>query len=97
MIVNKIECKNLIEDILGSRARVKILKILAKHEELTISLIIKKARLNYSCVLKHLNFLKNISLIQEKKFGRIKIYRYKSENIKARSFKNLIEIWEGEL
>ncbi len=95
MIVDKIECKNLIEDILGSRARVKIMKILAEHEELTISLIIKKARLNYSCVLKHLNFLKNINLIQEKRFGRIKIYRYKSENIKARSFKNLIEIWEG--
>jgi DNA-binding transcriptional ArsR family regulator len=91
------ENKNQIEDILGSRARVKILRILAKYEELTISLIIKKARLNYSCVVKHLKFLKKISLIQEKKFGRIKIYRYKSENIKARSFKNLIEIWEGVL
>lgn len=97
MIVNGIEKKNLIEDLLGSRARVKILKTLARYEELTISLIIKKTRLNYTCVLKHLNFLKMINLIQEKKFGRIKIFRYKSENLKARSLKNFIEIWEGDL
>ena len=96
MIVNGIEKKNLIEDLLGSRAKVKILKTLAIHEELTISLIITKTRLNYKCALKHLNDLKKFNLIQEKKFGRIKIFRYKSENIKARSLKNFIEIWEGD-
>ncbi len=96
MINNQLEKKKLIEDLLGSRARVKILKALAKFDELTISLIIKKTRLNYACVLKHLNFLKLHNLIQEKKFGRIKIFRYKSENMKARSFRNFIEIWEGD-
>ena len=95
MINNKLEKKDLIEDLLGSRARVKILKALARDDELTISLIIRKTRLNYSCVLKNLNFLKLHNLIQEKKFGRIKIFRYKSENMKARSFRNFIEIWEG--
>ncbi len=96
MINNQLEKKDLIEDLLGSRAKVKILKILAKFDELTISLIIKKTKLNYTCVLKHLNFLKMHDLIQEKKFGRIKIFRYKSENIKARSLRNFIEIWEGD-
>ena len=96
MIVNRFESKNLLEDLLGSRARVKILKSLAINEELTISLIISKTRLNYSCVLKHLNYLKMKNLIQEKNFGRIKIFRYKLENLKARSFKNFMEIWEGD-
>ena len=96
MINNQLKKKELIEDLLGSRARVKILKILAKYDELTISLIIKKTKLNYTCVLKHLNFLKLHDLIQEKKFGRIKIFRYKSENTKARSLRNFIEIWEGD-
>ncbi len=95
MITHKLEKKS-IEDLLGSRARVKILKILAKYNELTISLIIRKTRLNYSCVLKHLNFLKFHNLIQEKKFGRIKVFRYKIENMRARSLKNFIEIWEGD-
>jgi predicted transcriptional regulator len=96
LIVSRHENKNLIEDLLGSRARVKILKSLAINEELTISLIISKTRLNYSCVLGHLNYLKKKNLIQEKKFGRIKIFRYKLENIKARSFKKFMEIWEGD-
>jgi len=94
MIISKE--KYLIEELLGSKARVKILKTLAKNEELTISLIINQTRLNYSNVMKHLNHLKNLDLIQEKKFGRIKIYRYKIENIKARSLKKFIEIWEGD-
>lgn len=96
MIETESKKKYLIEDLLGSKARIKILKALARDEELTISLIINKTRLNYSNALKHLNFLKAINLIQEKNFGRIKIFRFKIENIKARSLKNFIEIWEGE-
>ncbi|MFX1303286.1 MAG: winged helix-turn-helix domain-containing protein [Promethearchaeota archaeon] len=96
MSLNSVEKTNKIEEILGSRARVKILKTLAINEELTISLIINKTRLNYSCVIKHLNYLKTINLIQEKKFGRIKIFRFKLENMKARSFKKFLEIWEGD-
>ena len=38
MIVNRFESKNLLEDLLGSRARVKILKSLAINEELTAHL-----------------------------------------------------------
>jgi len=86
----------LIENVLGSKARVKILKTLAKNKELTLSLIINNTRLNYSNTIKHLNYLKKINIIQEKRFGRIKIFRYKLENIKARCFKNFLDIWEGD-
>ena len=71
------ENKFLIEDLLGSRARVKILKTLAQNEELTISLIINQTKLNYSNVIKHLNHLIDLNLVQEKTFGRIKIFRYR--------------------
>lgn len=97
MIINKKSKKHLIEELLGSKARLKILKTLALNEELNISLIISKTKLNHANVLKHLNFLKSFNLIQEKKFGRIRIYRYKTENIKARSLKNFIEIWERDI
>ena len=97
MIINKERKRYFIEDLLGSRARIKIIKTLAQNEELNISLIISKTKLNHANVLKHLNFLKSFNLIQEKKFGRIRIYRYKTENIKARSLKNFIEIWERDI
>lgn len=95
MIINETKKRYSIEDLLGSKARIKILKTLAINNELNISLIISITKLNHSNVIKHLNILKSFNLIQEKKFGRIKIYRYKIENIKARSLKKFIEIWEG--
>ncbi|NVM35857.1 MAG: winged helix-turn-helix transcriptional regulator [Candidatus Lokiarchaeota archaeon] len=95
MIVNTPKKRKKFEDLMGSRARVKILKTLAINEELSITQIINKTKLNYSCASKHLNYLKMIDLIQEKKFGRIKIFRYKLENLKARSLRKFIEIWEG--
>ena len=90
------EPKRLIEDLFGSRARVKILKELALKEELNISLIIKKTKLNHAGVKKHLRYLLDVGLVQEKKFGRIRIYRFKLENIKARSFLKFLRIWEDE-
>ncbi|KKN39632.1 hypothetical protein LCGC14_0741370 [marine sediment metagenome] len=90
------ENKHLVEDVLGSRARVKIIKALAFDEELTISLLIRKTRLNYVIAMKHLKKLESLNLISEKRFGRIRIYRYNIENPKARSLKKFMEIWEDE-
>jgi len=85
-----------IENLLGSKARVKILKTLALNNELNISKIIKKTKLNHKNVNRHLNYLKKVDLVQQKNFGRIRIYRFKEENLKARSFKNFIKIWEDK-
>ncbi len=85
----------LLEDLLGSRARVKILKVLAIKKELNISSIIKEANLNHRNAIKHLQYLKEVDLVQQKNFGRIKIFRFKKENLRARSFKNFLEIWEN--
>jgi len=88
--------KIIFEELLGSRARSKILKVLAQSEELTISLLINKTRLNYSNVVKHLKYLIDLELVQEKKFGRIKIYRYQIENKIAKSLKEFIDLLEED-
>ena len=63
-------------------------------EELNISAIARIANLNHSTTSQHLEFLVNIGLVQEKRFGRIKIFRYCIENYKAKSLKKLFEIWK---
>ena len=57
--------------------------------------MINKARTNYNTALRHLHILEKCNLIEERKFGRIRIFRYKRENIKARMFYQFIEIWNG--
>ena len=83
------------EEVFSSKGRSKILKILAMKEELNISNIVKNTGLNHSSVKNHIKYLQNINFIQEKAFGRIRIYRLKCENLKVKALKNLIEYWES--
>ena len=86
----------MIEDVFSSKGRVRILRILSEIGELNISEITRRARLNYTTTNEHLQILEKAGLIKHKSFGRIRIYRFNEENIKARSIKDLIEIWEHE-
>jgi len=82
-----------IEEVLSSKGRILILKILAEMDELNISAIARVTNLNHNTTSQHLEYLTKVGLVQEKRFGRIKIFRFRSENIKARSLKKLFEIW----
>ncbi|MFB0560644.1 MAG: ArsR/SmtB family transcription factor [Candidatus Lokiarchaeia archaeon] len=84
-----------LEKIFSSKGRIKIVKVLVEEGELNISEIAKRANLNYSTTNQHLNFLEKAGLVQEKIFGRIRIYRFRTENIKAQAIKNLFEIWKS--
>lgn len=85
----------LFEEVLGSRSRVKILRTLAAHGEMNVTAIVTETRLNHRVVLHHLQYLSQISFVQEKVFGRIRIFRFRDENLKAKMLKNLINFWEG--
>ncbi|KXH76714.1 MAG: hypothetical protein AM326_02160 [Candidatus Thorarchaeota archaeon SMTZ-45] len=87
--------KIAIEDIFSSRGRIKILKELAVSNELNISELCRRVDLNHSSTKSHLEVLLNSGLIEEKKFGRIKIYRYKIEDLRARSLRSLFNLWES--
>jgi DNA-binding transcriptional ArsR family regulator len=84
-----------IEDIFSSKGRIKILKELAVSNELNISELCRRVDLNHSSTKSHLEVLLDSGLIEEKKFGRIKIYRYKIEDLRARSLKSLFSLWES--
>lgn len=95
MIDQVIEKKLALEDVFQSKGRIKILKILAKEGELNISEIARRAHMNHNSTRYHLNFLVKANILQEKKFGRIRIYRFRKESIRVRAIKNLFEIWEN--
>ncbi|MBS7246954.1 MAG: winged helix-turn-helix domain-containing protein [Candidatus Jordarchaeales archaeon] len=84
----------MLEDVFSSKGRVRVIRVLAKAEELNISEIARRANLNYRATNNHLKALRNAGLIQEKRFGRVRIFRFKSENTKALALKQLVEAWE---
>lgn len=95
IIEDKVKEKLALEDIFQSKGRIKILKILAIEGELNISEIARRAHINHNSTRYHLNFLVKSNVLQEKIFGRIRIYRFKIEEMRVRAIKNLFEIWEN--
>ena len=85
--------KTEIEDVLSSRGRVRILKLLAELGELNVSAISRTINLNHSAAKEHLRFLTEVGLIKEKRFGRILIYQFEENNILAQSLKQVFKIW----
>ena len=83
-----------VELLFSSRGRIKIIRLLAECGELNISEIAKRTQLNHSTTRRHLQFLERAKLVQEKTFGRIRIYRYKVENLRALALRRFFELWE---
>lgn len=84
-----------IEEIFSSKGRVKILKVLSERGELNISAIAKKAGLNHSTTNTHLKKLCELGIVEEKKFGRIRIFRLKKEDPKGFAILNLFNAFKG--
>jgi DNA-binding transcriptional ArsR family regulator len=84
-----------IEEVFSSKGRIKILKELALSRELNISELCRRVSLNHTTTKKHLEVLMESGLVEEKVFGRIKIYRYRIEDLRARSLKNMLDLWRS--
>ena len=70
-----------VEDILGSKGRIRVLKVLSESRELNISEIGRRTGLNYSSVDRHLEKLEELGLIREKRYGKIRIFEILFRNL----------------
>ena len=84
-----------LEQLFCSKARAKTIKVLAENKTLNISAIIKLTKLNHKVVESHLEFLTEAGIVEEKRYGKVRIFRFKEENIKAKGIKNLIKLIEN--
>ncbi len=72
------------------------MRILVEIGELNISEIARRAGLNYATTNQHLEALENYGLIQHKKFGRIRIFRFNEANSRANLIKEMMEAWANK-
>lgn len=95
-----LENENMIEEIFSSKGRVRVLRTLIKEQELNISEIARKTRLSHTSVEEHLEKLCKASIITEKRFGRIRIFKFNENNPIAKIIKDMFgkieEILEEE-
>jgi len=85
-----------IEEVFSSKPRMKILRLVARFGALNVSDIARRINLNYSTTNKHLKLLETEGIIQQRVYGRIRMYKFRDGSPKARAVQNLIEVWEQD-
>ena len=83
-----------VEDVLSSRLRMRILKILGQIGELNVSDIARRLGVNFTTTSGHLRVLENEGLLLHKSYGRIRLYRLNDKSAKAVAVGNLMDVWE---
>ncbi|MBN1244195.1 winged helix-turn-helix transcriptional regulator [Candidatus Bathyarchaeota archaeon] len=83
-----------IEEVFSSKPRMKILRLVARLGALNVSDIARRINLNYSTTNQHLKLLEAEGILQQRVYGRVRMYRFNDRSPKAIAVQNLIETWE---
>ncbi len=83
-----------LEQVFSSKPRMKILKLIDKLGQLNVSDIARRIKMNYSATDAHLKLLESEGILQQRVYGRIRLYRFNEGSAKAKAVQNLIEVWE---
>ncbi len=85
-----------IEEVFSSKPRMKILKLVSRLGELNVSDIARRIGMNFTTTSKHLRVLEDESILQQRTYGRIRMYRFNQTSTKAKAVQTLIDAWEEE-
>ena len=85
-----------VEEVFSSKPRMKILRLVARLGALNVSDIARRINLNYSTTNQHLKLLEAEGILQQRVYGRIRMYRFNDGSPKAIAVQNLIETWEQD-
>jgi len=85
-----------IEEVFSSKPRMKILRLVARLGALNVSDIARRISLNYSTTNQHLKLLEAEGILQQRVYGRVRMYRFNDRSPKAIAVQNLIETWEQD-
>ena len=83
-----------LEEVFSSKPRMKILKLIYNLGSLNVSDIARRIKTNYSSTAEHLKVLEAEGILQERVYGRVRMYRFNDGSAKAKAVQNLIDAWE---
>ncbi len=89
-----IEAVNTINDILGSKTKLRIIKLLICNNALNITKIVRMSGLNHTIIRKNLKELVDKNIIIEDKIDNFTIYRINVENSVVKKLLMIIECKE---
>jgi DNA-binding transcriptional ArsR family regulator len=83
-----------LEEVFSSKPRMKILKLIERLGELNVSDVARRIGVNFTTTSRHLRILEEEGILQERTYGRIRMYRFNQNSLRAKAVQALIEAWE---
>ncbi|MCE4606166.1 MAG: ArsR family transcriptional regulator [Desulfurococcales archaeon] len=80
-----------IEDILTSKGRIRVIKVLLKYGATNINTLIRESGLTHRLVNKYITELKEENLVTERRYGRLRVIEINYQNPKVSMLKMLLE------
>ncbi len=85
-----------IEEVFSSKSRMKILKLIYQLGQLNVSDVARRLKLNFASTSEHLKVLESEGILQERTYGRVRMYRFNEGSAKAKAVQNLLDVWEQD-
>lgn len=82
-----------LEEVLSSKPRMKILKLIYQLGQLNVSDLARRIKMNYTATAGHLKILEKEGIIEARVYGRVHMYRL-GDSERAKAVAALIEAWE---
>jgi predicted transcriptional regulator len=83
-----------LEEVFSSKLRMKILKLIYNLGSLNVTDVARRINANFASTAENLEVLEAEGILQERVYGRVRMYRFKEGSAKAKAVQNLIEVWE---
>jgi len=83
-----------LEEVLSSKSRMKILKLIYQLGQLNVSDVARRLKLNFVSTSKHLKLLESEGILQERTYGRVRMYRFDDGSAKGKALQKLLDVWE---
>jgi len=82
-----------LERVLSSIGRVRILTLLSEVEELHLTEIAKRTEQSYSSTERHLDELSDAGIVEERDYGRVRVFKLSQGDSHAKLLQELILKW----
>jgi len=79
--------------ILSSSGRIRILTLLSEVEQLHLTEIAKRTDQSYSATERHLDDLSKAGIVEERDYGRVRVFKLNLTNDRAKLLQELIVKW----
>ncbi|MDT7866494.1 MAG: ArsR family transcriptional regulator [Desulfurococcales archaeon] len=86
-----------LERLLSSKGRIRVLRILLREGQVNISRLIRETGLHHRLVVKHLEELKRMGLVEERRYGRLRIYEANLQDPRVSALRELLKTLESIL